>query len=73
MFWTKLKSRKFLTALAGLIVGAAAMLGVEADEIQTVAGAVISALSLIGYIVTEGQIDIAALKTPEKDADEDDE
>ena len=46
---TKLISRKFLTALAGLITGLAMIFGI--DE------AVISAV--VAYIITEGRVDAA--------------
>ncbi len=68
-FLKKCMSRKFLTALAGILVGAAVMLGVEADEIKTAAGAVISAASLVSYILTEGKLDAAALQTKRKSAE----
>ena len=52
-------SRKFITAVAGIAAGLFMVLGVDEDTVSTVAGAVISAASLITYIVTEGKIDAA--------------
>ena len=57
----KLTSRKFLLAVAGVIVGLATVLGVDGGDITTVAGAVVSLVSAVAYIVTEGRIDAAAV------------
>lgn len=59
--WQKLKSTKLWCAVAGITVGAALALGVNASTIQTVAGAVTSVAALVTYIVTEGKIDAAAV------------
>lgn len=58
----KLKSRKMWACLIGVAVGIAAMLGVDESTVGTIAGAVMSVLSVITYIVTEGKIDAAAVK-----------
>ena len=58
----KLSSRKFGLAVVGIVVGIAIALGVDASEIETVAGAVLSAISVITYIVTEGKIDAESVK-----------
>lgn len=57
----KLKSRKLWAAVAGLVVGVATIFGADAGEISTVAGAVVSLVSVVAYIVTEGRIDAAAV------------
>ncbi len=54
-------SRKFITAAAGIAAGLFIVLGVDENTVSTVAGAVISAASLITYIVTEGKIDAAGV------------
>ena len=54
---TKLISRKFLTALAGLITGLAMIFGIDEAVISTVAGAVISVGAVVAYIITEGRVD----------------
>jgi len=59
--WQKLSSTKLWCAIAGVAVGAAIALGVDAGTIQTVAGAVTSIAALVTYIVTEGKIDAAAV------------
>ena len=56
---TKLISRKFLTALAGLITGLAMIFGIDEAVISTVAGAVISVGAVVAYIITEGRGDAA--------------
>ena len=56
---TKLISRKFLTALAGLITGLAMIFGIDEAVISTVAGAVISVGAVLAYIITEGRVDAA--------------
>lgn len=57
----KLKSRKLWAAVAGLVVGVATIFGADAGEISTVAGAVVSLVSVVAYIITEGRIDAAAV------------
>ena len=56
---TKLISRKFLTALAGLITGLAMIFGIDEAVISNVAGAVISVGAVVAYIITEGRVDAA--------------
>ena len=63
---TKLISRKFLTALAGLITGLAMIFGIDEAVISTVAGAVISVGAVVAYIITEGRVDaVRAAKAAE--------
>ena len=57
----KLSSRKLWAAIAGLATGIAIALGVDEGVISTVAGAVVSLVSLVTYIITEGKIDAAAV------------
>lgn len=59
----KLMSRKLWLALAGVATGVAMVLGVDGSEITSVAGAVTALASVITYIVTEGKVDAAAVKT----------
>lgn len=61
----KLTSRKLWMAIAGVAVGIATILGVDGSDVSTVAGAVTSIASIITYIVTEGKIDAARVKTNE--------
>ena len=58
----KLTSRKLWMALAGVVTGVALCLGVDASDISTVSGAVLSVISIVTYIVTEGKIDAEGVK-----------
>ncbi|MBQ8280926.1 MAG: hypothetical protein IJZ25_00815 [Lachnospiraceae bacterium] len=60
--WKKLSSRKLWLALAGVFTGIALILGADAEEIQTVAGAITSLISVVTYIVVEGKIDAEGVK-----------
>ena len=60
-FLGKFKSRKFLTCIAGIIVGVCMMFGLDEGTIDTVAGAVVSLGSIVTYIYAEGKIDAAAV------------
>lgn len=60
-FFSKLKSRKLWAALTGLAAGLAIIFGVDEGVINNVAGAVVSAVSVVTYIITEGKIDVAAI------------
>ena len=58
----KLKSRKLWLAIAGVATGIALAFGIDASDIQTVAGAVTTVLSVAVYIVMEGKVDAEAVK-----------
>ena len=60
-FLKKLSSRKLWAAVAGLVAGLAIAFGLEENVITSVAGAVVSVISLVSYIVTEGKIDATAV------------
>lgn len=57
----KLKSRKLWTAIVGVIAGVAMAFGLDAQDVGAVSGAVVSVVSVVAYIVTEGRIDAAAV------------
>lgn len=61
-FIQKLSSRKFLTAVAGVVMGLSMAFGLDEGAVSTIAGAVTSIMSVITYIYTEGKIDAAAVK-----------
>lgn len=61
-FLRKLTSRKLWLAIAGVATGIAIALGADANEIGTVAGAVVSVVSAVAYIITEGKIDAEGVK-----------
>lgn len=60
-FIRKLKSRKFLSCAAGVIIGVCMMFGLDESAVNTIAGAVTSLASIVIYIYTEGKIDAAAI------------
>lgn len=60
-FLSKLGSRKLWAAIAGIGAGLALIFGVDEGVINTIAGAVVAASSVVSYILTEGRIDAAAL------------
>ena len=53
----KLTSRKFWMAIAGFVVGMLALLGIDGNTTQQVAGVVMSLGSVVAYIVGEGLVD----------------
>jgi uncharacterized membrane protein len=56
----KLSSRKLWAAIVGVVMGVAMVFGLDESTITDVAGAVVSIVSLMTYIITEGKIDAAA-------------
>lgn len=63
----KLSSRKLWAAVAGVIAGLAMVFGLDEGVITSVSGAVVSVASIIVYIITEGRVDAAAVKTAVED------
>ena len=59
----KLTSRKLWLAVAGMISGLVVAFFNDAETAETIAGCVMSAGSVIAYIVGEGLTDAAASKT----------
>lgn len=53
----KLTSRKFWLALAGFVTGLLAAFKVDSGTVETVSGLIMSAASLVAYIVAEGLVD----------------
>ena len=62
-FISKITSRKFWIALAGVVCGIAMSFGAESTEIQSVCGSVTAIISLVTYIVIEGKVDSERVKT----------
>ena len=60
-FVEKIKSRKFLAAVAGVVTGLAMVFGLDEGVISTVAGAVTALASVVSYIITEVKIDESAV------------
>ena len=69
-FLNKLKSRKFLTCVAGVVMGVCMVFGLDEGTINTIAGAVVAASSVVSYIYTEGKIDAAAIDKIKDSTDE---
>lgn len=60
-FIKKLTSRKFLTCVAGVVLGTCMVFGLDEGTVNIIAGAVTSLCSVIMYIYAEGKIDAAAV------------
>lgn len=59
---SKLSSRKLWMAIAGVATGIATILGADASEVNTLAGALVALVSAVTYIVVEGKIDAESVK-----------
>ena len=57
----KLSSRKLWTAIVGVVTGLGIVFGVDAGAVSTISGALVSVMSVISYIVTEGKIDAVSV------------
>lgn len=55
----KLTSRKFWLAVIGLVSGLLLAFKVDAETVETVSGCIMSAASVIAYIIGEGMADSA--------------
>lgn len=60
-FLEKLTSRKFLTCIAGVVLGICMTFGIDEGTVNIIAGAITSISSVAIYIYTEGKIDAAAV------------
>lgn len=69
-FLNKLKSRKFLTCVAGVVMGACMIFGLDEGAINTIAGAITAVASVVVYIYTEGKIDAEAVDKIKDTAEE---
>lgn len=58
----KLSSRKLWAAVAGIITGLAMVFGLDQGVISNVAGAVVSASSIVAYLMAEGKVDAARIQ-----------
>ena len=61
-FIKKITSRKFLTCIAGVVLGICMIFGLDEDTVSTIAGAITAISSIVSYILSEGKIDAAAVK-----------
>lgn len=55
----KLSSRKLWAAVVGVVVGLAAAFGIQENDYAQIVGVVTSAVSVVGYIFGEAQVDAA--------------
>lgn len=55
----KLTSRKFWIAVVGLVSGLLMAFKVDGDTVETISGVIMSAASVIAYIIGEGMADAA--------------
>lgn len=60
----KLTSRKFWMAVVGLVSGLLVAFRVDAETVETVSGVIMSAASVIAYIIGEGLADAAGAANP---------
>lgn len=68
-FLNKFKSRKFLSCVAGVVMGICMIFGLDEGTVDTVAGAIVAVGSICTYIYTEGKIDAAAVSGLKNAAD----
>ena len=61
-FIKKITSRKFLTCIAGVVLGMCMIFGLDENTVSTIAGAITAIASIVSYILSEGKIDAAAVK-----------
>lgn len=64
----KLTSRKFIAAASGFVAGLSMVFGLDGKIITSVAGAVVSAASVVSYIIAEGRVDAEGVKNAIEDA-----
>lgn len=55
--------KKILTAIVGVLSGLAIIFGVDQSEVSTVSGALVSIVSVAGYLIAEGKIDVERIKS----------
>ena len=68
-FLNKLSSRKFLTCVAGVVMGLCMIFGLDENAVNVISGAVVAFGSAITYIYTEGKIDAAAIEKVKETVD----
>ena len=61
VFLEKLKSRKFLSCVAGVVIGICMIFGLDTNAVNTIAGAITTIGSIVSYIIIEGKIDANAV------------
>lgn len=59
--------KKILTAIIGVLSGLAIIFGVDQNEVSTISGALVSIVSVAGYLIAEGKIDVERIKNAAED------
>ena len=54
--------KKIITMILGVVSGIAIAFGLDQNEVSTIAGAVVSVISVAGYLLAEGKIDVERIK-----------
>ena len=62
--------KKIITMILGVASGLAIAFGLDQGEINIIAGAVVSMVSVAGYLLAEGKIDVERIKTAAQDVNE---
>ena len=60
-FIKKITSRKFLTCIAGVVLGICMIFGLDENTVSTIAGAITAIASIVSYILAESKIDASAV------------
>lgn len=66
----KLTSRKFWLAIVGLITGLILAFNGSSETAEAVSGVIMSAASVVAYVLGEGFADAAAVKTETKQTED---
>lgn len=59
--------KKILTAIIGVLSGLAIIFGVDQSDVSTISGALVSIVSVVGYLFAEGKIDVERIKNAAED------
>ena len=62
--------KKIITMILGVVSGLAIAFGLDQGEVNIIAGAVVSVVSVGGYLIAEGKIDVERIKTAAQDVNE---
>ena len=55
-------NKTIITMLLGVLSGIAIVFGIDMGEVSTIAGAVVSVISVVGYLIAEGKIDVERIR-----------
>ena len=69
----KVTSRKFWVAVVGLVSGLLLLFGVDKDTTEKIGGIVLTAGSIVGYLIGEGIADAANVGADEEELLKDEE